>query len=92
MDSNCNIFDIREEDIPKHDVLCAGFPCQPFSNAGHKKGFTDTRGTLIFEIERILKYHKTKYIILENVKHLVKHDNGNTFFQKILYLIDKTNS
>ena len=79
IDSNCNIFDIKAEDIPKHDVLCAGFPCQPFSNAGHKKGFVDTRGTLFFEIERILKYHKTKYIILENVKHLVNHDNGNTF-------------
>ena len=62
MNSDCNIFNIDEKDIPKHDVLCAGFPCQPFSNAGNKKGFTDTRGTLFFEIERILKYHKTKYI------------------------------
>lgn len=79
MSSDCNIFDVKAEDIPKHDILCAGFPCQPFSNAGHKKGFVDTRGTLFFEIERILKYHKTKYIILENVKHLVNHDDGNTF-------------
>lgn len=79
MNANHNIFDIKEEDIPPHDVLCAGFPCQPFSNAGNKKGFVDTRGTLFFEIERILKYHKTKYIVLENVKHLVKHDNGKTF-------------
>lgn len=79
MSSDCNIFDVKAEDIPKHDILCAGFPCQPFSNAGHKKGFVDTRGTLFFEIERILKHHKTKYIILENVKHLVNHDDGNTF-------------
>ena len=79
MDSNHDMFKIRPQDIPKHDVLCAGFPCQPFSYAGKKKGFTDTRGTLFFEIERILEYHHTPYIILENVKHLVKHDNGNTY-------------
>lgn len=76
---NFNIFDVDEKDIPKHDVLCAGFPCQPFSNAGNKKGFVDTRGTLFFEIERILKHHKTKYIILENVKHLINHDDGRTY-------------
>ena len=79
MDSDFNICDVKEEDIPKHDVLCGGFPCQAFSTAGHKKGFDDTRGTLFFEIARILKYHKTKYIILENVKNLVGHDNGNTW-------------
>ncbi len=79
MDSNFNIRDVKEEDIPEHDVLCGGFPCQAFSTAGHKKGFEDTRGTLFFEIARILKYHKTKYIILENVKNLVGHDNGNTW-------------
>ena len=79
MDARHNMLDIDPKDIPKHDVLCAGFPCQPFSNAGHKKGFADTRGTLFFEIERILKYHKTKYIILENVKHLVNHNDGNTY-------------
>lgn len=79
IDSNHNICDIKAEDIPEHDVLCGGFPCQAFSNAGHKKGFADTRGTLFFEIERILQHHKTKYIILENVKHLLKHDNGNTW-------------
>lgn len=79
MDSNFNIRDVKEKSIPSHDVLCAGFPCQAFSTAGHKKGFDDTRGTLFFEIARILKYHKTKYIILENVKNLVGHDNGNTW-------------
>nr|MBP3259202.1 DNA cytosine methyltransferase [Bacilli bacterium] len=77
---NCNIRDIDEKDIPKHDVLCAGFPCQTFSKAGKRLGFNDeTKGTLFFEIERILKYHKTKYIILENVRNLVSHDNGQTW-------------
>ena len=71
---------IDEKSIPKHDVLCAGFPCQPFSKAGPQTGFEDeTKGTLFFDIERILKYHKTKYIILENVRNLVSHDNGNTW-------------
>lgn len=80
IDSNINIKDIDEKDIPKHDVLCAGFPCQTFSKAGKQEGFKDeTKGTLFFEIERILKYHKTKYIILENVRNLVSHDNGNTW-------------
>lgn len=79
IDSNHNICEVKAEDIPEHDVLCGGFPCQAFSNAGNKKGFADTRGTLFFEIERILKEHKTKYIILENVKHLLKHDDGNTW-------------
>lgn len=79
IDSNVNIRDIDETKIPKHDVLCGGFPCQTFSKAGKRKGMSDTRGTLFFEIERILKYHKTKYIILENVRNLISHDKGNTW-------------
>jgi len=80
IDSNINIRDVDEKKIPKHDVLCAGFPCQTFSKAGKRQGFNDeTKGTLFFEIERILKYHKTKYIILENVRNLVSHDHGNTW-------------
>lgn len=80
INSDVNIRDIKVEDIPKHDVLCAGFPCQTFSKAGKQKGFKDeTKGTLFFEIERILEYHKTKYIILENVRNLVSHDHGNTW-------------
>ena len=71
---------IREEDIPPHDVLCAGFPCQAFSKAGKQLGFADeTKGTLFFDVERILRHHRTKYIILENVRNLVSHDNGNTW-------------
>ena len=65
--------------IPKHDVLLAGFPCQAFSIMGKMQGFADTRGTMFFEIERILKYHRTPYILLENVKQLVGHDGGRTF-------------
>ena len=80
INADINIRDIKEEDIPAHDVLCAGFPCQAFSKAGRQKGFEDTtRGTLFFEIVRILKYHKTPYIILENVRNLASHDNGNTW-------------
>lgn len=79
INADYNIRDVAAEDIPVHDVLCAGFPCQAFSKAGYQKGMSDTRGTLFFEIERILRYHKTKYIILENVRNLVAHDNGNTW-------------
>lgn len=79
IDSSIDIRNADEKKIPKHDVLCAGFPCQSFSKAGKQAGMSDTRGTLFFEIERILKYHKTKYIILENVRNLVSHDNGNTW-------------
>lgn len=79
IDANHNVREVAAEDIPAHDVLCAGFPCQAFSKAGFQKGMSDTRGTLFFEIERILQHHKTKYIILENVRNLVSHDQGNTW-------------
>ncbi len=79
IDPSNDITKTDAKDIPAHDVLCGGFPCQAFSNAGHKRGFEDTRGTLFFDVARIIKYHKPKYIFLENVKHLLKHDNGNTW-------------
>lgn len=80
MNSDCDIRSIDEKEIPPHDVLCAGFPCQAFSKAGKQEGLDDqTRGTLFFEIERILKYHHTPYIVLENVRNLVSHDHGNTW-------------
>lgn len=66
--------------IPENfDILCAGFPCQAFSIAGHRKGFADTRGTLFFDIEQIVEEHRPKVVFLENVKNLVSHDDGNTF-------------
>ena len=64
--------------IPNHDVLCAGFPCQPFSISGKMKGFEDTRGTLIYNVFRIVEAKQPKVVFLENVKHLVHHDNGKT--------------
>ncbi len=66
------------ESIPKHDILLAGFPCQPFSQAGLKKGFADTRGTLFFHIEQILKEKQPQAFLLENVKQLQSHDKGKT--------------
>lgn len=74
-----DITKIREQDIPSHDILLAGFPCQSFSIMGKMQGFNDTRGTMFFEIERILAYHKPKVILLENVKQLTTHNKGNTF-------------
>ena len=67
MDADHDITKINPEDIPDHDVLCGGFPCQAFSKAGKRKGFEETRGTLFFYIEKILRAKKPKYIILENV-------------------------
>ena len=83
--------DIREEKkkIPEHDVLIGGFPCQPFSSLGKLEGFNDEkRGTLFFEIVDILKTHDTKMVVLENVKNIVNHDNGNTF-KRILKELDE---
>jgi DNA (cytosine-5)-methyltransferase 1 len=72
-----DIFQVKNEDIPQFDFLFGGFPCQPFSSSGKRNGFADTRGTLFFEIERIIKYHQPKGFILENVEGLVKHDLEN---------------
>jgi len=73
-----DITKVDPKDIPDHDVLFAGFPCQPFSIIGQMKGFDDTRGTLFFHIANILKEKKPKAFILENVKQLVGHDKGQT--------------
>ena len=65
--------------IPRHDVLTAGFPCQPFSISGKMKGFDDTRGTLIYNVFQIIEKHQPKVVFLENVKHLMHHNKGETF-------------
>jgi DNA (cytosine-5)-methyltransferase 1 len=74
-----DITKISSEAIPDHDILAGGFPCQAFSILGDKLGFADTRGTLFFEIERILRDKRPRAFILENVRHLVTHDSGRTF-------------
>ena len=73
-----DITQVDKSAIPDFDVLAAGFPCQPFSQAGRKKGFQDTRGTLFFDIAEILSQKRPKAFFLENVRHLISHDEGNT--------------
>ncbi|AQW82917.1 DNA cytosine methyltransferase [Campylobacter pinnipediorum] len=83
-----DITQIKNKDIPIHDILLAGFPCQPFSQAGLKKGFDDDRGGMFFEILRILKDKKPSCFLLENVKQLQGHDKGNTLKIMINHLQD----
>jgi len=77
---------IREEELPDFDLICGGFPCQSFSIAGKRGGFEDTRGTLFFDIARLIKAKRPRLILLENVKGLLSHDNGKTFNTIILTL------
>jgi len=77
--TNADIHDIAPSAIPKHDILCAGFSCQPFSIAGKQQGFNDERSNCFWKLVKILSHHKTPIIVLENVKNLTSHDNGNTF-------------
>ena len=74
-----DITKVNTSEIPDFDVLCAGFPCQPFSQAGFKKGFSETRGILFFNIVEIIKDKQPQAFFLENVSHLLKHDEGRTF-------------
>ena len=70
-----------EKDIPSHDILCGGFPCQPFSQAGKQQGFQDEkeRGNLFNKIMEVLEFHKPEFVFLENVPNLKSHDKGNTY-------------
>lgn len=83
---NGDIKKIDENNIPYHDILVAGFPCQPFSISGKMKGFDDTRGTLFFDILRIIKVKKPRILLLENVKHLVHHNRGKTLETMLKHL------
>jgi len=76
-----DINEVKIQKIQKHDILCAGFPCQPFSQAGFQQGFDDEkeRGNLFYKIMEILEYHKPEFVFLENVPNLKSHDNGNTY-------------
>ena len=93
---------IHTKEIPKHDILCAGFPCQPFSASGYKLGFSDTRGTLFFDVARIVKERTPKVVLMENVQNFSFHDGGKTlavvettlnelgysFYHKVLNAVD----
>lgn len=83
-----DIKEISADMVPDHDVLLAGFPCQPFSIIGTRKGFSDTRGTLFFDIARILESKKPKAFVLENVKQLVSNDGGRTLKRMLEVLTD----
>jgi DNA (cytosine-5)-methyltransferase 1 len=85
-----DIYDIEPKNIEHYNILCAGFPCQPFSQAGKQKGFSDERGILFFQIMKFVKYHKPEFIILENVQGLLKHNDGRSF-STIKTLVEKEN-
>lgn len=97
-----DITKVDEKNIPEHDILCAGFPCQAFSISGKQRGFEDSRGTLFFDVARIVKEKRPKVVFMENVKNLAGHDEGKTleviqatmeelgyqFNQKVLSAVD----
>lgn len=97
-----DITKVDEKDIPHHDILCAGFPCQAFSVSGKQRGFEDSRGTLFFDVARIVKAKRPKVVFMENVKNFIAHNNGQTlevvkatmeelgysFYQKVLNAVD----
>lgn len=97
-----DITKVDETSVPDHDILCAGFPCQAFSISGNQKGFEDSRGSLFFDVARIIKAKRPKVVFMENVKNFATHDNGKTlqivqntldalgysFFQKVINAAD----
>jgi DNA (cytosine-5)-methyltransferase 1 len=75
----CDIHNVATDELPKVDVITAGFPCQSFSIAGKQRGFSDPRGNSFFEIKRFIMHSKPRFVFLENVPNLLEHDNGKTF-------------
>lgn len=86
----CDIYSLEPDKVKSFDLLCAGFPCQPFSSAGQKKGFGDDRGGMIFKILELCEYHKPKYVLLENVYNLITIDGGKCI-KTIVELFEKLN-
>ena len=86
-----DIAEVSAEQIGKHEILCAGFPCQPFSKAGYQEGFDCERNGNLFEdhLMRVIKHHRPPLLLLENVRNLEKHDNGNTFKQITKEFLEK---
>lgn len=85
-----DITQIKPEDIPAHDIIAGGFPCQAFSISGSRNGFADPRGTLFFDIARIAEYHRPKILFLENVRNFASHDSGNTL-KTVVAVLEKLN-
>ena len=102
IDPEDDITKVDEKTIPDHDILCAGFPCQAFSISGKQHGFEDSRGTLFFDVARVVKEKRPKVVFMENVKNFATHDKGNTlevvkatmeelgytFYQKVLNAVN----
>ena len=84
-----DITKVDEKDIPAHNVLCAGFPCQAFSVSGKQSGFADARGTLFFDVARIARHHQPEVLFMENVRNLAAHDEGRTL-KTITGILDET--
>lgn len=88
LEVNDDITKVEPHEIPEHNVICAGFPCQAFSKAGKRLGVQDSRGTLFFDVIRIAEFHRPEYMLLENVRNLAGHDGGNTWNTIYNTLID----
>lgn len=84
-----DLFSIKAEDLPEFDMICAGFPCQPFSQAGKGKGFNDPRGTVFFKLMKIIKYKEPSIVFFENVPNLKRHDKGYTYRTIIRHLAEE---